>query len=522
MHSVKLPKHVHAISWGLCIAVVCLSGCRSGRGSERTVRVTETAPPVAPARRDASVKKPGAETGRLTDAGRNDERKRGILAGARLPGQKEVPAKEPGADAKMSLSDQTPPPPTQTRAERVSKAKPSTAQESVGSLVSASLNDLDDSLSVAPKAKTPSTAVATKTPKDVSELAASDRSTKSPQAIELALRESLADLPELSEANTVPSGLTTRRIGAAETENAATAQSSSRAGDLVAQTTGAATQKSQGVTSANEEVVPVSHDGRSKTTMRTAHALETISESTDAGTPSPTEELTEAELFDKLLDIVQRPVTGESPAERERRMIVARHLMVLAGRPVTATESMEGMNDSDRQYLKHQLLGLWTMIDPQGHPSSGRRITEALPQFREATRFLAEATDSLRLSNIEFCTEIEAYGQVKPFDGNRFDAGQQVILYCEVENFIATEVNGSLQTRLRGTYDVYDASGTKVVSQLLPVDEQTSRNHLRDYFLAYQMNLPAQLTTGSYRMQLTIEDVIGKKYGQAEIPFEIK
>ena len=97
-----------------------------------------------------------------------------------------------------------------------------------------------------------------------------------------------------------------------------------------------------------------------------------------------------------------------------------------------------------------------------------------------------------------------------------------MILYCEVENFAASEREGLHQTQLQGSYDIYDASGTKVVSQLLPVDQQRSRNRLRDYFVAYQMNLPKQLPPGTYRLQLTVEDLIGKKYGQSNIPFEIR
>jgi hypothetical protein len=57
---------------------------------------------------------------------------------------------------------------------------------------------------------------------------------------------------------------------------------------------------------------------------------------------------------------------------------------------------------------------------------------------------------------------------------------------------------------------------------LLPADQQVSANYLRDYFIAYQMHLPEQLRKGKYRLQLTMEDVNGKKYGQSSIPVEIK
>lgn len=234
------------------------------------------------------------------------------------------------------------------------------------------------------------------------------------------------------------------------------------------------------------------------------------------------DQLTEAQLYQQLLSRLSNPGANETPLEKERRLIVARHLMVLAGDPNAATQTMDGLNPTEQRYMKNQLLGLWTMIDPKGHPSSGRRITEALPKFREATRYMAAATDSLTLKHLEFCTEIESYGQIKPFEGNRFIAGQQVILYCEVENFAAAPQQNAFQTKLQGTYDIYNEKGVKVVSQLLPVDQQQSRNQLRDYFVAYQMSLPKQLAKGTYRLQLTIEDAIGKKYGQANIPFEIQ
>ena len=68
---------------------------------------------------------------------------------------------------------------------------------------------------------------------------------------------------------------------------------------------------------------------------------------------------------------------------------------------------------------------------------------------------------------------------------------------------------------------IYDHDNQKLISQLLPTDKQVSRKVLRDYFIAYQMFLPKQLKPGTYRLQLTIEDVEAQKYGQASIPVEI-
>ena len=237
--------------------------------------------------------------------------------------------------------------------------------------------------------------------------------------------------------------------------------------------------------------------------------------------PKNSKPLSEFQLYEQLLSKLSKPAAGESEAERASRMIKLRHLLVLAGKPDDAVGAIEGMSKNEQEYLRHQLLGLWTMIDPEGHPVPSRRFSTAVPQIREAAKFAAASTDSLEVRALAFCTEIISYGQIKPFEGNRFDANQQVILYCEIENFSAMKVDEGYETHLQGSYDIYDSDDNKVISQLLPADQQISANYLRDYFIAYQMHLPDELEPGTYRLQLTMEDIQGKKYGQSSVPFEI-
>ncbi|MGB7323673.1 MAG: hypothetical protein WBD31_02290 [Rubripirellula sp.] len=248
----------------------------------------------------------------------------------------------------------------------------------------------------------------------------------------------------------------------------------------------------------------------------------TVVGNTDTSDVDSNETATDTQsLYASLLKQMAKAPAGESESARASRMIKMRHLMVLSGNLDAAVEQIEGMSEPEQEFLRHQLLGLWTMVDPDGHPVPSRRITTALPQLREATKFAAAATDSLEVRSLAFCTEIESYGQIKTFSGNRFDSGQQVILYCEIENFSANKNADGYETHLQGSYDIYNAKNEKVISQLLPADKQVSVNYLRDYFIAYQMHLPAQLGKGTYRLQLTMEDVNGKKYGQSSIPFEI-
>jgi hypothetical protein len=92
----------------------------------------------------------------------------------------------------------------------------------------------------------------------------------------------------------------------------------------------------------------------------------------------------------------------------------------------------------------------------------------------------------------------------------------------EVDNFAVEEKSGRFETELKGGYQIYDVSGRRLADQELPLDKQVCRNRRRDYFIAYRMYMPKSVPAGPCRLQVTIEDVKGQKFGQASIDFEIK
>ncbi|WP_146521182.1 hypothetical protein [Stieleria varia] len=409
-------------------------------------------------------------------------------------------AKEPSSPTKsgatqMSLSDspaQSNPITTSVVAE--AKQPPADSTE----LVAASLTDLSAPEDTSPSPADPSGDATAHVPVDTT--------TAVPNSLAAALRASLKELPELPPPSDEPTDQFPTRLAAVENPTPSSPVEPLRLASF------------DDISEDNQidgaDLQPTA--GTRPTVQRVSHDADSTS-----GAPVHAAKLSDKELYEILVQRLLQTTDEMSDAEKRRRLIIAKHLTVLSGSPDKATESMDGLNEADQQYLVSQLHGLWAMVDPKGHPSSGRRISEALPRFREATLQMAAATDALEIKSLEFCTEIEAYGQIKPFAGNRFVAGQQVILYCEVENFVANPNGAMFETHLQGTYDVFDGEGNKLISQLLPADRQVSRNHLRDYFVAYQMHLPKQLKPGTYRLQLTMEDVHGKKYGQASIPMEI-
>ncbi|TWU65927.1 hypothetical protein [Crateriforma conspicua] len=367
--------------------------------------------------------------------------------------------------------------------------------------------------------------------------------TSQPASIDDLLLQAMSDPVDLPEPRRTPSPMQTTRIASPGTQPAATmvAQTPPQADDAAPKPDPVVAPESlvnvdnAPSASATPSVQPVGSvdDKDSVDSVELAVGSQPMPEPTKkSGNPADSVQsavaqvsnalLSDDALYDMLIRRLGQAADDETEAQKHRREIITRHLLVLAGKPDAAVEGIEGLTREEQEYLRHQLMGLWTIIDPAGHPVPSRRFHSALPQMREGIKHLAASTDSLEVKSMAFCTAVDWYGQYKEFDEAVFKPEADVILYCEVDNFTAKQVGEGYETHLQGSYTIYNAENRKVLSQLLPADKQVSRNYLRDYFIAYGMKIPTALTAGKYRLELTMEDLNGKKYGQSSIDFEVK
>lgn len=256
-----------------------------------------------------------------------------------------------------------------------------------------------------------------------------------------------------------------------------------------------------------------------------------LSKSTVAAAPDSSEALpnrpaansTPAELFAQLIEALAKPTEGESPADLVRRELVRAHLQVLSGDAEWTPDSFEGMGRREQDFLRNHLVAVGKLVDPAAHPVPARRFASALPEYRDAVMNLGETAEHLEIRSAAFCKEIIGFGQVERFgDDEPFEAGQKVIVYCEIDNFVADKKDVGYETEVQGSYELFNAEGMKVGGQVLPKDLQQCDHPPRDYFIGYQMHLPARLEPGKYRLELTMECLRGKKYGQVSLPLVIK
>ncbi len=223
------------------------------------------------------------------------------------------------------------------------------------------------------------------------------------------------------------------------------------------------------------------------------------------------------ELIERLEEAEATAVDPDSKVDISRKQ---RFLHLALGDLESAQKPIEGLDSGAQEYVSQTLQGLHDATDPKGHPSVRRKLSKALKSHRGATQKLASVA-SLELMNLAFCKEIDGFGEIKKFRSSRFRGDQQVLLYCELENFVSTKVAAGFQTRLQGTYEILDEDGKRVMEQLLPEDTDTCANQRRDFYIAYRFHLPKRIAPGIYSLRLVIEDMQGHKFGKSEIDFEI-
>jgi hypothetical protein len=216
----------------------------------------------------------------------------------------------------------------------------------------------------------------------------------------------------------------------------------------------------------------------------------------------------------------------EVPASDENlrlsQEVTLRMLYVSQRRLEDATRKIDSLSNEENEYFQYQMQALYEANNPDAMPVRSRHWSLVMDSQRNATNKLA-AVSNLEVKSVAFCTEVERYGLITKFPRYQFQADQELLLYCEIENVAASKVNKEgYESQLQGSYEIIDSQGRKVADQLLPMEPEICQNHRRDYFIVYKIYMPQQIAPGSYQLRLTVEDMKAHKFGQSHLDFQIK
>jgi hypothetical protein len=244
-----------------------------------------------------------------------------------------------------------------------------------------------------------------------------------------------------------------------------------------------------------------------------------VSTSDRGGHPDPAMDWRE-HLY-QASELLTKSAESANPEEKKQQEMALRLLHLALGNIDAASKPLDGLEEHGQEFVRHSLKALHDIADPDGNPIESKRYTLAMISQRQAMKHLA-AVSNLEVSNAAFCTEVESFGVVTKFPRSTFRADEEVLLYCELDNFVSEFNEGKgYETQLQGSYEIVDAGGRRVADQLLPLDSNVCRNQRRDYFIAYRVYMPAAIAPGNYELRLIIEDLKGRKFGQSSLGFQI-
>lgn len=220
-------------------------------------------------------------------------------------------------------------------------------------------------------------------------------------------------------------------------------------------------------------------------------------------------------------------------SQQARAQLYLRLLYIIANdrdsREKAQREIME-LSETERAFWNHQLFALGELLQDDTadtqllvnrNPQLGYAL--GLDELREACFELA-AIATLDVKEVRFCTDVKGYGNYTEFPhGNSYSAGQEVLIYFEVENFSEVPVAGrgfqKYETAFKVTTRVIDGAGNTVYQNTSETIGDSSRNRRRDYYIVQHFHIP-DVTNGRYKLQLTVEDLKGKQSAQPLLPVE--
>jgi len=230
------------------------------------------------------------------------------------------------------------------------------------------------------------------------------------------------------------------------------------------------------------------------------------------------------QLLNQSIEQLEKQIKEIPPTDESLRIsqeVTLRMLYLSQRRLNDATREIDVLSDQEQDYFRHQMQALYEASNPDAMPVRSRHWSLVMNSQREATNLLA-AISNLEVKSAAFCTKVEGYGVVSKFPKYHFNADQELLLYCEIENVAATKVKEGFESQLQGSYEIIDSQGRKVADQLLPVEAEICQNHRRDYFIVYKIFMPQQIAPGNYQLRLTVEDTKARKFGQSHLDFQIK
>lgn len=197
-----------------------------------------------------------------------------------------------------------------------------------------------------------------------------------------------------------------------------------------------------------------------------------------------------------------------------------RFMLLAAGRGTEAVEPISGMSEAMTDFWAGQMFGLNDLLDERKASNPSLQKASAKRKLSNSLHHLGKVA-SLEVRNLSFCKAVNGFANIEQFSKYKFKAGDQIILYAELDNLKHEESVEGYRTSLEIGYEIFDSAERRVEPQQPNASEECSLVLRRDYYVSQLIRLPKRLYPGRYLLKIKVEDKLGKKYGESTAEFEV-
>ena len=228
-------------------------------------------------------------------------------------------------------------------------------------------------------------------------------------------------------------------------------------------------------------------------------------------------------------DLAEMALDASNHDEYVKKHVNLRMMHLVAGEPNKAIRAIPGIESSEQEFWQQVLWAMSEYFADRTMPNHKDRVTETLSDLRRAIHRMRSQAN-LQVKNMNFCSRISSFGVYEKVGESRFRAGQQILIYAEIENFQSEEVvssgAGVFKTRLSSTLEIHEAGESAQISTALRKESFSPTVDMcasprRDYFNAYTYVLPNDLPPGQYSLRLMVRDELGAGIATERLNFEV-
>lgn len=133
----------------------------------------------------------------------------------------------------------------------------------------------------------------------------------------------------------------------------------------------------------------------------------------------------------------------------------------------------------------------------------------------------AEPDPSVSIRTACFASRVQAWGVFDRFSTDRFAAGQEVIVYVELDDLAATTAADGHTTCIDATLRLVDAAGHTLTDWNFEPIAETCASRRRDYFARFVVRIPETAAAGRAHVALAVTDTLAGKTVETTLPLEV-